>query len=101
MITTTTTKQTSKQTNNKNIYYNHNNNDNNNNQEYSIDSMRKGDRTRFLNNSNDTNIIPNCYCKTLSDDRCDQRIVMFAARDIKFDEELIFNYGKMFVQPVK
>ncbi|KAF2103079.1 SET domain-containing protein, partial [Rhizodiscina lignyota] len=58
---------------------------------FDIDSMRYGNKTRFINNSEiDANI--NVYAQLLF---CNTvvRIGMFAKKDIKAGDELFFNYG--------
>jgi hypothetical protein len=57
-----------------------------------IDSTRTGNKTRFINHSDEG---ANCYAKKMLCNTV-QRIGLYAKTDIQPAEELLFNYGKTF-----
>jgi len=60
------------------------------NSQYNIDGARVGNETRYINHANDDRANAHVVLKLVCGDR---RIGMYALRDIKAGEEILFNYG--------
>lgn len=65
------------------------------NSEWAIDAARLGNKSRFINHSDNDKDGLNCEAKIVLVNG-EHRIKFMALRDIKVGEELLFNYGKKF-----